>query len=221
MAEIKIEKKKRVWPWFLLILITALVIVLLNVFQSKNGEKENENENEKATEIVDEFEKGKADNESIENTAEKDSIINTYVNDYVNFVENDNNKMTLDHAYTNSALKKLVVATEAMAEKNDLKISADLKKVHEYAEMITKDPLDTSHADSIRKATDILTNALQEIQKANYPELKNETDGLRAASESINPDVLTLNQKVAVKAFFEKAATLFKKMKLINSNSKI
>jgi hypothetical protein len=137
---------------------------------------------------------------------------NTTVNDYVSFVENNKNQMSLDHAFTSDALQKLADAVDEMADEIDFEMNTDLDKVEELAEMITKDPLETSHANSIRKATDILTDALHEIQKANYPGLNNEAVGLRIASESINPDVLTLNQQVEVKAYFQKAGDLLKKM---------
>jgi hypothetical protein len=188
MAEIKIEKRKPAWPWLLLSLGAAAVLIYFIAFQGKNGEKK------KVSELM------------------YVSENNTTVNDYVNFVENDNNNMSLDHAFTNEALLKLADATDEMADEIDFEMHTDLDKVDELAEMITKDPSDTSHANSIRKATDILTNALQEIQKENYPGLKKEVAELRVASESINPDVITLNQQVVVKAYFQKAADLLKKM---------
>jgi len=188
MAEIKIEKKKPVWPWLLLSLGVVAVLIYFISFQDKNGEKK----------------------EVLELMYVSEN--NTTVADYVIFVENDKNKMSLDHAFTNEALLKLAKATDEMADEIDFEMRTDLDKVDEYAEMITENPSDTSHANSIRKATDILTNALEEIQKANYPGLKNEVVELRAASESIDPDVLTLDQQVAVKAFFQKAADLLKKM---------
>jgi hypothetical protein len=188
MAEIKIEKRKPMWPWLLLSLGLAAALIYFITFRDKNDEKK---------EIIE-----------LISVSEK----NTTVDDYVNFIESDSNKMSLDHAFTNDALLRLTDATDAMADEIDVELQTDLDKVDEYAEMITKDPLDTSHANSIRKATDILTNALHEIQKANYSGLKNEVAELRAASESINPDVLTLNQQIEVKVFFQKAADLLKKM---------
>jgi hypothetical protein len=77
--------------------------------------------------------------------------------------------------------------------------------------MITIDPFDTTHADNIRKAADILTNVLQNIQKANYPSLNNEVEALKGAATSIKPSVLTLDQKDAVKISLQKLQTYFKK----------
>jgi len=50
---------------------------------------------------------------------------------------------------------------------------------------------------NIRKAADILTNVLQNIQKAKYPGLTAEVDELQSASASIKPGIFTLEQKDA------------------------
>jgi len=199
MAEIKIEQKKQIWPWLLVGLVIAALLVYFLVFS----------ENDKITEAVTE-----ADYNT--NTNEPDLIgvneNNATVAAYVNFVENSEEKMSLDHAYTNEALLKLIEATNAMANEVGYEVQADIVMVKEYANMITKDPFETSHADNIRKANDILTNVLQNIQKAKYPGLANEVEELRSASESIKPGVLALEQKDAVKNYFAKASDLLKKM---------
>ncbi len=199
MAEIKIEQKKQIWPWLLVGLVIAALLVYFLVFS----------ENDKITEAVTE-----ADYNT--NTNEPDLIgvneNNATVAAYVNFVENSEEKMGLDHAYTNEALLKLIEATNAIANEVGYEVQADIVMVKEYANMITKDPFETSHADNIRKANDILTNVLQNIQKAKYPGLANEVEELRSASESIKPGVLALEQKDAVKNYFAKASDLLKKM---------
>jgi len=191
MTEIKIEKKKLLWPWILLgIVIVALIIYFL-VFQTSSEEVKEVTE---TTDLI-----------SVKEN-------NTTVEAYVSFIEIDTNRMTLDHTYTNEALLKLTDATNAMAGEIGYDVKADIEKVREHAKMITKDAFDTSHADSIRKAADILTNVLQNIQKAKYPGLTNEVTELKNASASINPAVLTLDQRDEVKSFFSKAAVLLKKM---------
>lgn len=191
MAIIKIEKKKTAGLWVVLGLILIAAFIYFMYFN--DGPKEMEKVPE-TTDLI-----GVNEN-------------NTTVKAFVDFIEADSMKMSLDHAFTNEALLKLTDATNAMADEVGYEVKADIDKVKEYAEVITKDPFDTSHADDIRSATDILTNVLQNIQKAKFPGLTNEVAELRNASSSINPDVLTLDQKDAVKSFFRKAADLLKKM---------
>ena len=188
MAEIKIERRKTGWIWVLLALVIA---ALLAYFLLSN--KDNDTKKVAETEYV------------VDSEGEIEA--------YVVFVGNSNEEMTLDHAYTNEALLKLVDATEAKANEVGYEVGADLDKVTEYANTITDDAYETTHADYIRKSDDIIANILQNIQKENYPDLANEAKELRTASESINPEVLTLDQKAAVQNFFAVAADILKKMK--------
>jgi len=199
MAEIKIEQKKPGWPWIIIVLGIAALLVYFLIFRDNGKNTEAVNEVEYAT-----------------NTKESDLLEvkenNATVADYVNFVQNTKQKMSLDHEYTNEALFKLIEAVNAMAGEVGYEVRADLEKVKEYAKMITKDPFETTHADNIRKATDVLTNVLQNIQKAKYPGLADEVELLKRSSESIKPEVLTLDQKDAVKNYFAEASDLLQKM---------
>ncbi len=203
MTEIKIEKKKLIWPWILLGIAIIVALIYFLVFHNYNDEV---NEVPKAPELEN----------TINNTNETDFISinenNSTVAAYVTFVEMERNSMSLDHEYTNEALLKLIQATEAMANEVEYDVQTDLEKVKKYAEMILKEPFETTHANKIRKADDILTNILQNIQDAKYPGLTNEVAELKEASEAIKPNILTLDQKNEVKTFFSKAAILLKKM---------
>lgn len=199
MAEIKIEQKKPVWPWLLVGLVVVALLLYFLVFR----------DNDKNTEVVTEA-------DDITNTNESDQLgvkeDNGTVAAYVSFVENNKEKMGLDHEYTNEALLKLIEATNAMANEVGYDVEADIEQAKEYAKMISTDSFETTHADNIRKAADILTNVLQNIQKAKYPTLATEVEALKSASESIKPSVLTLDQKEAVKNYFAVAADLLQKM---------
>ncbi len=199
MAEIKIEKKKLVWPWLLAVLLIAALLVYTMAFRGDDT-------------LMDTV----AEADSVANTTTPNLINvnenNTVVSTYVGFVESSKGQMDLDHVYTNEALSTLIEATNAMANEVGYEVQSDMAKAREYARMITNDPFATTHADNIRKADDIITNALQGIQKAKYPGLAAEVEELRRASDSIKPAVLTLDQKDAVRNFFTKASDLLKKM---------
>jgi len=207
MAEIKIEKKRLVWPWILLGLCLMGVLVYFLAFQDYN---------EKMNEVPKTSELNSAEETELNHTESTDLISvkenNSTVAAYVNFIETGDNKMGLHHVFTNEAILKLIKAVNAMAGETGYDILVDMDRVKGLAMNITKDPYVDTHADSIKKATEILTNSLQNIQKAKYPELANEVEELRNASEAIKPEVLTLNQRIEVKAFFSKAAALLKKM---------
>ncbi|WP_026632453.1 hypothetical protein [Dyadobacter alkalitolerans] len=158
----------------------------------------------------------KKDGENTDQISASDAIAkkenNSTVAAYVSFVNNDQNKMELDHAYASEALGKMTSAVSAMAGEVDFDIKGDLDAVNEAATKITKDPFDTSHADQIRKAAEILSGVLQNIQVAKYPGLANEAGEVSSAAMAIDPKTLTLDQKDAVKNFFAKGADLLEKM---------
>ena len=192
MAEIKIEKKKPVLIWMLSAL--GVVAVLLFIIMNYAFLEEVAEEPEATTSIIEVNER------------------NAVVIAFVDFIEIDSNRMSLDHAFTNEALFKITDATNAIADDAGYVIKADIDSVKMYADMITKDPFETTHANNIRRACNIITKVLENIQIAKYPGLTNELAELKSATRSINPDILTLDQQDAVISFFNKAAVLLKKM---------
>ena len=199
MAEIKIEKKRPIWPSILLgLVVIGLIIYFINIRK----------ENQATQNTSDDYELVDTSNADLISVKENNSTVASFVT----FVENSQNMMSLDHEYTHEAIVKLANAIGAMADEIDYTLRADLDQAIEYAEMIMLDPLVSTHANSIRKSTDILTSALKEIQQHKYPGLKNEVAALDDASVSINPDALTLDQQDEVKAYFGKAADLLRKM---------
>ena len=82
--------------------------------------------------------------------------------------------MGLNHEFTNEAFRKLIAALNSKAAEANFSIAADLDKVKEHAEHITQDPFETTHANSIRKAADILSGAMKNLQTSKYPALNNE-----------------------------------------------
>lgn len=200
MAEIKIDLKKPVWPWMVVVLLVIAVLLYLLVFRDEDYTLEtvapSPNFNISVT--------------NVDLIAVREN--NSTVAEYINFIASDTNKMSLDHAFTFNALMKLHDATKEMGIEVDYNVQNDIELVRELANKITIDPFVSTHADNIRAADDILTDALQSIQKAKYPTLAAEAIALRNAAEAIKPDILTLDQKVAVKDFFYKAADLLQKM---------
>lgn len=194
MAEIKIEKEKTVWPWVLLGIL--LLGLLLYFFAFRNGDKGDETA------------------QSMQNTSSQAALQDNNrspVADYVSFI-NENQTMGLDHQYSNGALVRLANAIQAKAEQVGYTVQADLDKVKALADQITQDSMATTHANSIRQAAGILSTAMQNMQRAKFPDLTNEAQDVKRAADGIDPSVLTLEQKEAVKSFYDKSAQLLQKM---------
>jgi hypothetical protein len=191
MAEIKIEKRSPKWPWILLALaIIAGILIYLFAF----NDEETLEANEEVTEEPIETDHAEIDNSTIVS--------------YVTFIQQDADPMGLDHEYTNEALLKLTNATEALAEEINYDIANDIERVRSLAEKITEDPFETTHANSIKEAAGILAQSLKKMQQQEFPDLANGPDAVINAAMDIETDVLTLNQKTAVKNFFRESADL-------------
>ncbi len=192
MTEIKIEKKKAIWPWLLLLLLLGIIAVVWLYFFRYDKKETMET----------------ADNKALIDVRENNSTVAAYVT----FINSDTNKMSLDHAYSREALTKLTDAVDAMATEAGYDVKVDIAKANQDAQDITKDPLSTTHADKIRSAADVLSTSLQNMQTAKYPELSAEAADVKSAAAAINPETLTLDQRDAVKSFFKKAADLLNRM---------
>jgi len=194
MTEIKIEKKKPIWPWLLVLLLVILASVWFFFYSNDNAEP---------LETI-----ATTDNTALIDIHENNNIVAAYVA----FINADTNTMGLDHVFTNEAFTKLTDAIEAIAAEAGYDVKADIAKAKQLAEEITKDPMVTTHGDKIRSAADVLSTSLQNIQQAKYPSLGAEADDVKSAASAITPETLTLDQRVAVKSFFRKAADLLNKM---------
>lgn len=201
MAEIKIDQKKQNWPW----MIVGLVIVAILVYYIGFRNNDDSNTIEEVTET---------NYVSLVNESDLLGVKenNSTVAAFVSFVENDTNRISLDLAYINEAFLKLTAATNAMAGEIGYNVQADLEKVNESATLIADEPFETSLAKNFKNAADNSTTALQNMQLAKYPDLTAEVNDLKSASASINPEVLTLEQKDAVQNYFAKASDLLQKM---------
>ena len=122
MAEIKIEKKKPIWPWILALLVLALIIYFL-FFKNTTVIKNETNTNRDT--IVDRTEM--QDDQYIDDNL-------TDVAAFVAFVKNDDGKMTLDHEYSHNALTKLIDATEEISSKVNFDSKMDLDNARKFAD---------------------------------------------------------------------------------------
>lgn len=197
MAEIKIEKKAPVWPWIVAALVIIALLVYFFVLRDDNNSDQPGQEEQTTEQPATEVNRG--DNGGA-------------VAAYVQFVDAGRN-MGLDHEYTNGALSRLTEAVRAKAGQLNVDVSADLQQVEQNAKQIEQDPFETSHADKIRSAADILARAMGNMQQQHYPDLNKEAEAVKQAASGIDPGTLTLDQRDAVKNFFDRSASLLQGMK--------
>ena len=201
MAEIKIEKKKTIWPW---IILGILLVLAIFYFTSKKTAVLDENE------TIEEVYEDENQNENMEseNTV---TAYETALTKYSNYIDNTG-KMGIDHEYSNGALLYLIEAVEEKADMLNIDIKADLEEARKNAETITEDPKALNHANLIKNSGMIISRALTTIQKSKYPDLMEEAADVEMTVTKIKDNEQTLNQKDDVNRFFESAESLLKKM---------
>ena len=217
MAEIKIEKKKPIWPWIILVLV---ILAIVYFFWANNDDEPDYMEDD----IIMQDSIQTDENDRID-TADTTLYSGKYgtvlneksVSDYLTYIDNPN--MGLEHEYTNGALVHLISATEAEANNLNVDISANLDKARENASFITKDPKSLEHADKIKNASMEIATALKTIQEQKFNDLNQQANDVKAAAEKINVKTQTLEQKNDVKEFFEKAGMLLQKMESSERNN--
>ena len=193
MAEIKIEKKKPIWPW---ILLGLLAIGLIWYFLMR--EPENRDAMENKTEEV-----------YVQDDVNAD--MNSDTGKYSAFIS-DTDKMGVDHEYSHGALIHLINAVEEKADMHDVDLKADLDKARKEASKITENPEKLNHADWIKDSGKIITRALTTLQTAKFQNLAPDVNKVDAAVSAIDPAVNTLDQKDKVNNFFKSAESLLLKM---------
>lgn len=201
MAEIKIEKEKTIWPWVLLGVLLLGLLLYFFVFRN------NDNAEDTAQQTMQNTTSQAALQDNNNGTANEQGA----VAEYVAFVKGEP-QMGLDHNYSNTALLRLANAVQAKAAQAGYTVNTDLDRVKELANQITQDPMATTHSNSINRAADMLATAMHNMQQAKFPALNNEAQEVKQAAQGIDSDVMTLEQKVEVKSFFDKAANLLQRM---------
>lgn len=207
MAEIKIEKKKPIWPW----IFAGLIILLIIYFIAFTGDKEKASTEEAETEQAEEILQPETTEKIYPNT---DTIQNQRlesIDRYLSHID-DKSKMGIQHEYTNNTLIYLLEAVKSKAEQMNVDIDANMQLVQKQAEQITKDPTATNHANKIKQAGTEILKALEKICNQRYPELTPDLNEASKSLENIDPSVLTLNQKEEVNSFFKETGDVLRKM---------
>jgi len=200
MAEIRVEKKSPMWPWILIGLLILGVILYFVLFHDTNGDTDRQ-DSTVVTEQRDD-----------DRTQRDRPVNNQTVASYVTFIQEGDRQMSLDHEYSNEALKRLTEATKAMADEVNVNVERDLSAVRNNAQEIQQDPFETTHANKIRASAEKLSDALMTIQREAFPNLSSQASSVRNSAMEINPQELALDQRDAIKSFYDQAAELLRQM---------
>lgn len=200
MAEIKLKKKKPVWPW---VLLALALIVLIGFLVIGNDDDDD------VVAMSDEPEYVESDREEGMNSAQGQ---NGAVNEYVSYIEANGAQMGIDHEYTHRAFTLLAGAMQATAQGMNFDFDQDWEALNSKADEIREDPMKLTHANTITDGFEQVVTSFNNIQQAQFPEMDDEVSSLEEYKNEMNPDEPTLDQKEQVKGFFDQAAMILEEM---------
>lgn len=205
MAEIRIEKKKPVWPWVLLAIIVVGVILFFLLRDYDTDETDmNNNANTEETDQMDQEDM---------NTAawKKDTLQSEYdrtgkrVSDSA-YIGN-NSQLGRDSTYTSSAFTKLINAVEMKAMQKNIELSADIQEMKNQAQQLSMNLQEPAMKDLSNK----IAGVFQKIQEKAYPTLQKEVQDLKEQAQQIGA-AETFDENGHLKDFFKRASQLLQKM---------
>lgn len=217
MAEIRVEKRKPIWPWVL----AGLVIVALVGYFLLSDNNSMPNRHESAYNTTNDQIKNRTDKNIADKTRMGTDKLNRTnigiqnqkpVAAFVSYVNSDIEHKDLNHTKVSKAFEQLTAATNEVAKETGYKSTANIDKVKMNVGMIDKNQSDTAVARNIKESAEILSAELQQLQKDKFPDLNKEARKLKNSSESIKPGKPALQQSDEIKSFLADAADLLEKM---------
>lgn len=210
MAEIKIEKKKPVWPWILLGLIILAVILYFVVSDNETDDAMEEETTEEV--ITSEPEEDYEETDTY--TWEEDNLTGEEsVSKYITHI-GDKEKMGIDHEYSSEALVLLINALENRAEEADINIDIEIQELKNDVRDIKEDPYSLTHANTINNTGTKIVSLMEKLQKEKFPNLSQDVEEVRTALQNIESSIPTLEQKDAVNSFYKEAGDVIQNMKM-------
>lgn len=203
MTEIKIEKKKPIWPWVLLILI---VLGIIAYFVYANGDKDD---------YSDDFDDDVTNGQVIDN---ENRPTRSVYDTYEAFEESmrDSTRIAVDSSYTKKTFANLAKAVVKRADENDLEDSSALNDLREFSVLMTgtsNTSTDMENFKNFKTACDKVATVLEAIQVKNFPSLRQEVSSLKQSASKISPSTPMNKQQTDMNVFLQKSKSVLKSMK--------
>lgn len=210
MAEIKIEKKKPIWPWILVVLVILGIIAYL-VYA--NQERDDYN---------DDFDDGVINEQMVEPDTKPLDTRGAYApgtayDQYTAFEGSirDSTRIAMDSSYTKKAYYNLCKAVAKKADENNVEDSQALTDLKEFSMLITKvsSPLSSAEsAKNFKTASDKVAKVLEDIQIKSYPELQSQVADLKQVTSEMDGYISMDKQQDNITQFLQKSRDVLKAM---------
>ena len=214
MTEIKIEKKKPIWPWILLVLI-ILGIIAYFVFANPNSDMLNDDFDDDVTneQVIDSESRTMRTNDSTTATKSYGGIYDGYMS----FDESirDSTRIAVDSSYTKKAFANLTKLVVKQADKNDIEDSQQLEDLRNFSMLITsisKTSTNDENFKNFKTLCDKIASVLGDIQTKSYPSLQQEASDLKRIATKVSISTPMSQQQTDLNAFLRKSRELLKLM---------
>ena len=214
MAEIKIEKKKPVWPWVLVIIIILAAIFFFWYYKENDVDATDDLIVNDTISQVDEgleYQNEVRDTSTLY-TGRYGTVREEHdLADYLSFVDGIDNR-SADKNYYRTAFFKLITATKREAEIKNVDVNSHISTAMENAEMLTNDPTTTKTSKNASGAAQAVAMALGKIQQDAFPNLSNEANAVQESAQKVESTGSMEAQNSNLDTFFDKSATLLQRM---------
>ena len=213
MAEIKIEKKKPIWPWIILILVILGIIAYFVYAKGENTKFSDDFVDEDTKEQVTNSANRQLDED---NTYNANRSSNTY-SEYSAFDESirDSTRVAVDSSYTKKAFSNLAKAVVKTADENNVEDSNALTDLRNWSVLMTgvsSTKTDMANFKNFKTACDKVAKVLEDVQVKNFPELKDQATSLKQSASNVSASIAMNKQQAALNSFLKKSRDVLKSM---------
>ena len=138
------------------------------------------------------------------------------ISDYVKWTDTiDRNKMSLDHQFTQTGLKKIANVLSLMAHTTPSaggEVSAATEQIRITADSLTYNWKSGHHADMIKKSFELTVSVLKKLQNDGFQSVGPEMAVLTNKVDAIVVKTLTLDQRGEIKSAFRQTGIVFQKL---------
>ncbi|SDB46124.1 hypothetical protein SAMN03097699_1485 [Flavobacteriaceae bacterium MAR_2010_188] len=223
MAEIKIEKKKPIWPWILLLAIIVIAAILY--FMNNDGVSDDNMEADDIEEIDDTNDVG-----SIDDTETSDAFVDTTSSynsaysrqesdrammDYRSSLT-DSMKIGADVAHTQNTLLQLVKAVEIKANQFNIDATQNITDIKQNLDTASTTATTTTAMTSqmVKSKAGKIVDVIKQIQQKQFPGLSDDVMKLRMSVDEMQDNATLTQQRTKLQSFFNNAADLLNNMNI-------
>ncbi|MFN6945454.1 MAG: hypothetical protein ACK4ND_10940 [Cytophagaceae bacterium] len=200
MADIRIQKKRPIWPWVAMVIAGIFIIwIIVRVFDRE----------QRMANIED---PAPADEHALH-----EPFVPEEVQAFLTFVQEKEAGQDMGpvHAYTANGIKHLTNAMEALsrsANVEGISYGERRRQLYRRANFLQEDPAALTHSDTLRRALLNASAWMEHMQRQRFPGREYEVSRVRAAAEAVEPEQTLLDQRDQIDSFFYRAGEAIRLM---------